>query len=103
MQVIPAMGQALDIGRQRFADLFAIEPKAQTGGRLRNRSRRHHTSPSQRSARKANAIMPPEHWAYDAAVKVHDHDPERAKQLLDEADLPDPDGDGRGPESRSRC
>jgi len=38
--------------------------------------------------------MPPEHWAYDAAVKVHDHDPNARKQLLDEADLPDPDGDG---------
>ena len=48
--------------------------------------------------RKANAIMPPEHWAYDQGVTVYDHDPERAKQLLDEAGLPDPDGDG--PRSR---
>ena len=49
-------------------------------------------------ARKANTIMPPEHWAYDHGVTVYDHDPERAKQLLDEAGLTDPDGDG--PRSR---
>lgn len=45
-------------------------------------------------ARKANAIMPPEHWAHDVNVTVYDHDPERAKSLLDEAGYADPDGDG---------
>jgi peptide/nickel transport system substrate-binding protein len=45
-------------------------------------------------ARKANAIMPPGHGIYDPNVTVYDHDPERAKQLLDEAGFPDPDGDG---------
>ena len=47
-------------------------------------------------ARKANAIMPPEHWAYANGVTVYDHNPERAKQLLDEVGLTDPDGDGPG-------
>jgi ABC-type transport system substrate-binding protein len=45
-------------------------------------------------ARKANAVMPPEHWAYEDEIVVYDYDTERAKQLLDEAGFPDPDGDG---------
>jgi len=45
-------------------------------------------------AKRANAIMPDGHWAYDPEVIVYDHDPERAKQLLDEAGFRDPDGDG---------
>lgn len=48
-------------------------------------------------ARKANGIMPPGHGAYDSNVTVYDSDPERAKQLLDEAGFPDPDGDGPQP------
>ncbi|HSF23894.1 MAG TPA: ABC transporter substrate-binding protein [Blastocatellia bacterium] len=51
-------------------------------------------------ARKANALLPPEHWAYEPEVAAYDHDPDRAKQLLDEADFPDPDGEG--PEPRLR-
>src|SRR5689334_3987674 len=51
-------------------------------------------------ARKANALMPPEHWAYSANITVYDHDQQRAMRLLDEAGLADPDGDG--PQTRFR-
>jgi peptide/nickel transport system substrate-binding protein len=48
-------------------------------------------------ARKANAILPPEHWAYNPSVTVYDHNPDRAALLLDEAGFADPDGDGPQP------
>jgi ABC-type transport system substrate-binding protein len=48
-------------------------------------------------AREADAILPPEHWAYDASLAGYGHDPERAKRLLDEAGFTDPDGDGPQP------
>jgi peptide/nickel transport system substrate-binding protein len=45
-------------------------------------------------AKGANAIMPEGHWAYDPSIGIYNHDPERARQLLDEAGFRDPDGDG---------
>jgi peptide/nickel transport system substrate-binding protein len=45
-------------------------------------------------ARRAEAMMPPEHWAYSPGLTIYDHDPERATQLMDEAGFIDPDGDG---------
>ena len=44
-------------------------------------------------ARVAHSILPEASWAYDAG-QTYPHDPARAKQLLDEGGLPDPDGDG---------
>ncbi len=43
---------------------------------------------------RADAILPTSHWAYEKNVTAYNHNIERAKQLLDEAGLPDPDGDG---------
>jgi peptide/nickel transport system substrate-binding protein len=42
----------------------------------------------------ATGLLPPSSWAYDGNVVHWQHDPARAKTLLDEAGHPDPDGDG---------
>jgi peptide/nickel transport system substrate-binding protein len=42
----------------------------------------------------ASGLLSPLHWAYNGAVAVWPHDREKAKQLLDEAGFPDPDGAG---------
>ena len=45
----------------------------------------------------ASGVLSPLNWAYEGAVDSWRHDPGRAKQLLDEAGFPDPDGDGPRP------
>ncbi|HKV41989.1 MAG TPA: ABC transporter substrate-binding protein [Blastocatellia bacterium] len=47
-------------------------------------------------AREADSVLPPEQWAYDPGF-VYNYDPEKAKQLLDGAGFPDPDGEGPQP------
>jgi peptide/nickel transport system substrate-binding protein len=45
-------------------------------------------------ARPAVGLLPPVSWAFEASVRDFPQDPARARQLLDEAGHPDPDGDG---------
>jgi peptide/nickel transport system substrate-binding protein len=48
-------------------------------------------------ARLATGLLPELHWAYEGDVARYDHDPARARALLDEAGYPDPDGPGPRP------
>jgi peptide/nickel transport system substrate-binding protein len=48
----------------------------------------------QGQARIAHSILPQESWAYSPEQKTYAYDPAQAKKLLDEANFPDPDGDG---------
>jgi peptide/nickel transport system substrate-binding protein len=48
-------------------------------------------------AKLATGLLPPGHWAYAGDVARWDRDLPRAKQLLDEAGYPDPDGAGPQP------
>lgn len=48
-------------------------------------------------AQPASGILSPASWAYEPDLFQFDHDPARARALLDEAGYPDPDGDGPAP------
>ena len=39
-------------------------------------------------ARPANSVLPPESWAYNSDLPAYNHDPERARQLLEQAGYP---------------
>jgi len=49
---------------------------------------------------KADTLLSPRHWAYESEVEKYSYQPERAKELLDQAGYPDPDGDGPLPRFR---
>jgi peptide/nickel transport system substrate-binding protein len=43
-------------------------------------------------ARPAKSVLPPESWAYNGDVPSYDHNPERARQLLEQAGYPELNG-----------
>jgi peptide/nickel transport system substrate-binding protein len=46
------------------------------------------------TARPADSLLAPEHWAHAEGLPRIRYDPEAARRLLDEAGYPDPDGEG---------
>lgn len=40
------------------------------------------------TARPADSVLPPQHWAYDSNLQPYPYDPERARKLLDAAGYP---------------
>ncbi len=48
----------------------------------------------------ATGLLPPGHWAYCGDVDRYPYDPDRARELLDQAGYPDPDGPGGEPRMR---
>lgn len=42
----------------------------------------------------STGILAPVHWAYEGGVKTYPYDPKKARELLDKAGYPDPDGPG---------
>jgi peptide/nickel transport system substrate-binding protein len=50
-----------------------------------------------RMARPATGILAPVHWAYEPEVVTYPYDPRKARELLNQAGYPDPDGGGPAP------
>ena len=51
-------------------------------------------------AEPATGLLPPAHWAYESDVTRYGYDPVRARKLLDDAGVLDPDGAGPQPRLR---
>jgi peptide/nickel transport system substrate-binding protein len=43
-------------------------------------------------ARPANSVLPPQHWAYDPDLPAYEHNPQKARELLDAAGYPAKNG-----------